>query len=686
MDDGRWTIALTAGCWLSTGIMIGDFIDDPWSFLHITMAMRFPRGSILITLLVTLRTYSALECELYIAESTIPNAGIGIFSGVAKSVNDVIGNGDKAIPLVEVSWHNGYFENDEDSFDPMEDYVWGGEMIGMGTEAFDANDVTGFWPGIDAMVNCHFGLLNVASATPIYDEGGIHRDTHPGAGSVSPYGAGESLVEYDVPVGGEIFKDYGDHWFLSRPSIGQIPIGSSYYDVLDIMIHLDMLLDEDDEMDILVPAIYEELIKEFKTIWDSRTLNAIHDFSWDDITRAIDADDMGLLLQSNATRSIDWLNENGRCIDHIVYGQNSTINGAGSGAFAKRNLPEDTIITGTPLIVFPQTKWFEMHDLQTSPDGSIVQNKTSGPLRQQLLLNYCFGHSESTVILCPYGSGVNSINHNQTKANVRIQWAKNDTISHRDVYLKIRPKDMVHRTTKVAFDYVAIRDIAEGEELFLDYGNVWEEKWNGFVKDWQSRNRDDSFEQYISAADFNTRHEKAPLLTIEEQLLNPYPDNLSTRCHSLVEISNQAFLGDVSKLSNWYAWGGNLGYACDVLKRNPNNESYWVNIETSEKVWKQITNVPRQAIKFADNPYTTDLHMIGAFRQPIGIPDDILPHAWKRTDGDDEKQAGSSTYPTSRTRETHHTVPDNYYETYKESPNYGEMRKRKAGVRKIRGT
>ena len=200
---------------------------------------------------------------------------------------------------------------------------------------------------------------------------------------------------------------------------------------------------------------------------------------------------------------------------------------------------------------------------------------------------------------------MNYINHNQTKANVRIQWAKNDTISHRDVYLKIRPKDMVHRTSKVSFDYVAIRDIAEGEELFLDYGNVWEEKWNGFVKDWESRNRDDSFEQYISAADFNARHEKDPLLTLEEQLLNPYPANLSTRCHSLVEISNQIFLGDVSKLSNWYAsWGGNLGNACDVLKRNPNNESYWVNIETAEKVWKQVTNVPRQAIKFVDNPYS----------------------------------------------------------------------------------
>ena len=32
-----------------------------------------------------------LECELYIADSTIPGAGTGIFSGVAKDVDDLIG-------------------------------------------------------------------------------------------------------------------------------------------------------------------------------------------------------------------------------------------------------------------------------------------------------------------------------------------------------------------------------------------------------------------------------------------------------------------------------------------------------------------------------------------------------------------------------------------------------------------
>ena len=72
-----------------------------------------------------------------------------------------------------------------------------------------------------------------------------------------------------------------------------------------------------------------------------------------------------------------------------------------SGAFAKRDLPKDTIVTGTPLLAFPTGKWFDMYRSQICPDGSIHRNTTGGPIGKQLLLNYCFGHPESTIHLCP---------------------------------------------------------------------------------------------------------------------------------------------------------------------------------------------------------------------------------------------------------------------------------------------
>jgi len=55
-----------------------------------------------------------------------------------------------------------------------------------------------------------------------------------------------------------------------------------------------------------------------------------------------------------------------------------------------------------------------------------------------------------------------------------------------------------------------------------------------------------------------------------------------------------------------------------------------VDKSTNEStVSKTVTGVVRDYIKFADLPYTTDLHMMGTFRQPAGIPDDIFPDAWR---------------------------------------------------------
>ena len=283
----------------------------------------------LLLLLSSPRAYThaaPLECELYLADSTVPGAGIGIFSGVAKASGDFIGNGDKAIPLVDAYWHNGHLGSD--FFNPTADYVWDGVSMGMRMEIFDVNDISAFWPGIDAMVNCHSGLLNLQKATPVYDEGGIHRSKHPGAGGVSPYGADESVVIRDIPVGGELFKNYGEDWFIQRAWLGQIPVQSNYYYVLELMSDMVALLDEIDISSISPSIFYDELIQEFKNIWDSRTLNAIYDFTWEDVRRAIDANDIGFLLQPNATRSVDWLNENGKCLDHIVH-KRSTIDGAG---------------------------------------------------------------------------------------------------------------------------------------------------------------------------------------------------------------------------------------------------------------------------------------------------------------------------------------------------------------------
>lgn len=44
------------------------------------------------------------ECGLYIAESTIPGAGLGIFAGHDYNVGQDIGRGDVCIPFIDMYW------------------------------------------------------------------------------------------------------------------------------------------------------------------------------------------------------------------------------------------------------------------------------------------------------------------------------------------------------------------------------------------------------------------------------------------------------------------------------------------------------------------------------------------------------------------------------------------------------
>jgi hypothetical protein len=281
---------------------------------------------------------SPLQCDLYIASSTIPHAGLGIFSGISNPIGATIGNVDKAIPLIDLDWHNGApyqegtVQNGEYSafFNPLLDFVWEGEILGMGLESADQSAVSTFWPGVDAMVNCQIGLINTLRAHPTYDEGGLQRDVHPGAGAITPYGPGSTRVVRHIPEGGEIFKSYGDGYFETRPAkFGQIPLSTDYDDILELMTELKSIFDLRSRGNV-ASALYDDVIVPIKEIWNntSRTLNALHDFSWDDIQRAINEDDMGILIQPMSVRSIDWLNNHGWCIDHIVHGL-STIEGAG---------------------------------------------------------------------------------------------------------------------------------------------------------------------------------------------------------------------------------------------------------------------------------------------------------------------------------------------------------------------
>ena len=155
------------------------------------------------------RDSNATYCGMYMAESTIPGAGLGIFTAEPKEPGDTVGSGDVCIPVLDMYWHNG----EHVTPNPFKDYFWTGDSMGMGLEtATDDNEA--LCPGLDCAVNCNLALINVEKATPIYDDGGLDRTKDPGVGAFSPYHNGTTVVTRAIPPGGELFKFYGDNWFV----------------------------------------------------------------------------------------------------------------------------------------------------------------------------------------------------------------------------------------------------------------------------------------------------------------------------------------------------------------------------------------------------------------------------------------------------------------------------------------
>lgn len=150
-------------------------------------------------------------CGLYLAPSTIPNAGLGVFTTVPlEQGKNVPLSGDVCIPIVDLRWHNGY----NNFYWPMEDYIWLGGVMGMSQEVV-GKDISALCVGaMDCAVNCNLALINVGKARPEWDVGNLHRSKDPGAGAITPYHNGTTTVVVDIPAGGELFKFYGNNWYV----------------------------------------------------------------------------------------------------------------------------------------------------------------------------------------------------------------------------------------------------------------------------------------------------------------------------------------------------------------------------------------------------------------------------------------------------------------------------------------
>jgi len=569
-----------------------------------------------------------IGCKIYLAESSIPKSGLGMYSAVNISNKDSVGHDESVV---------AFFDADNSNL-AIEDYTWSaGSLTPPVTN--EAKNVTIMIPGIGAAANSARGLTNthlLSVELKGYEPPG-YSDLE--AGASNEYKLVRWKATKDIPQGMEIFADYGDSYFKGRTIYDDIPLTEDY-EVADTISSKFM-------EKITFPEFSSLTQEEKQTMWEEkintqkRRVRSALPINVTSLKNLVRNGSALFSLLPDVIRTPEWLEENGQCMDNIMP-KPSKLPYAGVGAFATRYILKNSLVAPVPLAIINK-KYLNMYELifhELKPP-----EKSNHFIGYQLLLNYCFGHMDSPLLFFPYSSSVNFINHSSKKANAEIRWSNNDF--HQPEWLHLPPDEIYDKRSGLIFDIIATKDIYPGDEIYIDYGKDWEEAWNTYVSQWKP-----SPSSYVSLRYFDkfqnvtSTSAKVPIIrTIKEQKVHPYPENIRTGCHYKFENENKkSEYTEANKVSldlYWEREGLILGnekiISCDVLERKTSFENYnYYTVRVYKDDFDQndefpliVHDVPRVAIEFINHRYTSNQAKKNTFRHFIGIPDDMVPSQWK---------------------------------------------------------
>eukprot|EP01083_Nonionella_stella_P090921 254123_1 len=223
----------------------------------------------------------------------------------------------------------------------------------------------------------------------------------------------------------------------------------------------------------------------------------------------------------------------------------------------------------------------------------------------------------------------------------------------------------------LTLEVVAMSDIEEGEEVFVDYGKDFEEAWYHHVRHWKSPYETGSNDEiWISAEE---RNDKLGPLQIAPDFSEKYMstddrgilfagclyyeddegfwDDFQNSDADTKNLSTEEIIskygydyGHVYHMDNRDARTYGYHWPCVVGGIEPKTETeqedaYIVRIlqstMESQTLWDEkslpriIRHFPRSSIRHFYLPYKSDIHLPHAFRHHIGLGDDIFPEIWK---------------------------------------------------------
>jgi len=437
-------------------------------------------------------------------------------------------------------------------------------------------------------------------------------------------------------------EKYGESWFDEREGT-YADIIPRFKDFNNGGMILEHILEYEQLLDLNLGS-FLSLVKSITNIFSKRTATMMpmtkNDYFNLTEKKPSQQNYSKILADASITkRNVTWIEENGLCLDNIKPGK-STIRQSGYGAFAQRTLLKGTMISPAPLLAIMDKDSMLMYELDYDEEKDQMIRVGNYPIGQQLLVNYCFGHEESSLLLCPQSS-MNLINHCSTRIqfegsscgkkngpNAEIKWAEGldlNTQEWLNMSLEEIGQLVLENKRGLSLQVVATKDIYLNEEIFIDYGLSWEKEWKVHVETWTPPT--DEWEDYTPLK----RLKEKGLFSQHEYEINKYTENVLLSCFYYTETHENNKENPQEKIkvgekyiSNDINIESNL-WPC-TIKNRIDDSKYTVSIPFYNVI---LENYPAESIVFRMNQYTSDQHLPNAFRHFIGINNSIFPKQWR---------------------------------------------------------
>ena len=169
------------------------------------------------------------ECSIYLAESSIPNAGFGIYT--TKFIPKGSYTGAPALSIVTTDMYYHYGESDPNW--AQTNYNWEGN----GYSTFEGIETAETVMNFGTSSNYHTYLTNLDHFYLKYDDSMVDRYNDHTSGSFTYYNGHQFYASTNIEAGEELFVDYGEEWLEERGTkYRNIPRAHDFYAASKILL------------------------------------------------------------------------------------------------------------------------------------------------------------------------------------------------------------------------------------------------------------------------------------------------------------------------------------------------------------------------------------------------------------------------------------------------------------------